>query len=435
MEYDMTQNLPSVPHLTTALTGPLQQLEKAIIHRQSDIEAWFRSQWLLTPPSITSSVDLRNSGFKVAPVDTNLFPAGFNNLNDDFTALCVQAAQAVLQTIMPSCRRILLIPESHTRNPHYYQSLATLQKILVRAGYHVHIGSLLENLTSAKSITLNNGDQMTLEPVVRVGDRLKVSGFEPCLIILNNDMSDGVPALLEGIEQPIHPHFNLGWASRLKSEHFRHYQEVSTEFAELINIDPWLIQPYFTNCGQVDFITREGEECVVRLSEELIVQIKQKYQEYQITQDPFIVVKADAGTYGMGILMVENSEQLRHLNRKQRNSMSTTKGSQKLSKVIIQEGVYSFETWGAEESVAEPVVYMIGQYVIGGFYRVHKGRGANENLNSPGMSFEPLAFAKACNTPEQKCDGDLQVNRFYTYGVIARLAALAAAREIKYLGE
>jgi oxygen-independent coproporphyrinogen-3 oxidase len=28
-------------------------------------------------------VDLRNAGFKLAPVDTNLFPAGFNNLNLD----------------------------------------------------------------------------------------------------------------------------------------------------------------------------------------------------------------------------------------------------------------------------------------------------------------------------------------------------------------
>jgi glutamate--cysteine ligase len=98
--------------------------------------------------------------------------------------------------------------------------------------------------------------------------------------------------------------------------------------------------------------------------------------------------------------------------------------------VIIQEGVYTFETWGQENGVAEPVVYMIGQNVIGGFYRVHKERGINENLNAPGMHFEPLAFEKPCNHPDHSLDPDCDQNRFYAYGVIARLALVAAAREM-----
>lgn len=431
MPQEITQ---SVPNLTTALTGPLQELEKAIISKQSEIEAWFREQWLVTPAPLTSSVDLRNAGFKLAPVDTNLFPAGFNNLNPDFTPLCVQAAQSALQAIMPCCKRILLIPENHTRNPHYYQSLLVLRNILISAGYKVHIGSLLDDLSEAKTIPLADGAELILEPVIREGNHIKVNGFEPCMILLNNDMSEGVPTLLKDIEQPIHPSTELGWNNRLKSEHFAYYQQVSEEFAELIDIDPWLIQPLFTNCGEVDFVKREGEDCLIAQAEKLAAKIKLKYQEYDIEHAPYIVVKADAGTYGMGVLMVESAEQLRSLNRKQRTRMSTTKGSQKLSKVIIQEGVHSFETWGNEAAVAEPVVYMMGQYVIGGFYRVHKGRAPNENLNAPGMHFEPLAFAQACNTPEQDKQPGANVNRFYSYGVIARLAALAAAREIKELG-
>jgi glutamate--cysteine ligase len=97
--------------------------------------------------------------------------------------------------------------------------------------------------------------------------------------------------------------------------------------------------------------------------------------------------------------------------------------------VIIQEGVYTFETWGQENAVAEPVVYMIGQHVIGGFYRVHAERGINENLNAPGMHFEPLAFEKPCNNPDNSLDPNCDQNRFYAYGVIARLALVAAARE------
>ena len=33
-----------VPHLTTALIGPLQDLEKRILKAQPDIEHWFRAQ-------------------------------------------------------------------------------------------------------------------------------------------------------------------------------------------------------------------------------------------------------------------------------------------------------------------------------------------------------------------------------------------------------
>jgi glutamate--cysteine ligase len=117
------------------------------------------------------------------------------------------------------------------------------------------------------------------------------------------------------------------------------------------------------------------------------------------------------------------------LNRKQRTKMSKTKGGQAVTQVIMQEGVYTFETWGEQQAVAEPVVYMLDHFVVGGFYRVHKARGANENLNAPGMHFEPLAFAESCITPDESKAPDANPNRFYAYGVIARLAMLAAARE------
>jgi glutamate--cysteine ligase len=35
-----------VPHLTTALTGPLLALEKNILDHMAGIEHWFRVQWL-----------------------------------------------------------------------------------------------------------------------------------------------------------------------------------------------------------------------------------------------------------------------------------------------------------------------------------------------------------------------------------------------------
>src|SRR5690606_27068183 len=122
--------------------------------------------------------------------------------------------------------------------------------------------------------------------------------------------------------------------------------------------------------------------------------------EYGIDQEPFVVVKADAGTYGMAVMMVRSADEVRQLNRKQRTKMAASKEGREVSGAIIQEGVYTRETWGEHQAAAEPVVYMIDHYVVGGFYRVHTKRGSADNLNAPGMQFEPLAFAEPCNTPD-----------------------------------
>ena len=137
----MTINNPEpVPHLTTPNTLPLQKLEQIMLTQKVDIETWFREQWKKTPAPLTSSVDIRNAGFKVAPVDTNLYPAGFNNLNPEFHPMCIQAAQSIVCGSMPGCQKIMLIPENHTRNLFYLESLSVLQDIFQNAGFEVKIG-------------------------------------------------------------------------------------------------------------------------------------------------------------------------------------------------------------------------------------------------------------------------------------------------------
>ena len=84
-------------------------------------------------------------------------------------------------------------------------------------------------------------------------------------------------------------------------------------------------------------------------------------------------------------------------------------------------------------AVAEPVVYMMDHFVIGGFYRVHTDRAVDENLNAPGSHFEPLAFETPCGLPDCAGEPDTVPNRFYAYGVVARLALLAAAIELQEL--
>ncbi|HEX5363544.1 MAG TPA: glutamate--cysteine ligase [Gallionella sp.] len=418
-----------VPHLTTALTGPLFDLEQRLLCAQPSIEHWFRTQWLEHAAPFYASVDLRNSGFKLAPVDTNLFPGGFNNLNPDFLPLCVQAMQSAVEKICPEARGILLIPENHTRNLFYLQNVAQIVTILKQAGMRVRVGSLLPEITQPTAIQLPNGSALTLEPLVRKDNRLGLADFDPCVVLLNNDLSAGVPEILKNLEQAVFPPLSAGWYMRLKSQHFAAYDRVAKEFAALVGIDPWLINPYFATCNQVNFQERVGEECLAAQVDGVLQKMRSKYAEYGVKHDPFVIVKADAGTYGMGIMTVKDASEITGLNRKQRNKMAVVKEGLQVHDVLVQEGVYTFEH--INDAVAEPVVYMVDHYVVGGFYRVHTGRGIDENLNAPGMSFEPLAFESCCTLPNPDCAPDDTPNRFYAYGVVARLALLAASLELE----
>lgn len=419
----------NMPHLKTIFHRSLPSLEQYLLDRQVQIEIWFRQQFQSISPPFYASVDLRNSEFKIAPVDTNLFPGGFNNLNPTFLSLAVQACQTVIEEYFPKSTKILLIPESHTRNPPYFDNVSTLQEIILKAGFDVRIGSLIHDLKEEKLLTLGNGKEILFEPIHRVGNRLMLKDFDPDLIILNNDLSGKVPDILQQIEQPIFPPLDMGWGTRTKSNHFAHYADVSREFSEFIAIDPWLITPLFRQCSSVDFMERKGEVCLVEETQTLLSEIALKYRQYEIEKKPFVTIKADAGTYGIGVIMVEDSSDLKNLNRKMRKEMAVTKGGGKLDRVIIQEGIYTNETWSEQAFAAEPIVYMIGRYVIGGFYRIHLTRGDNQNLNAPGMQIIPLNFTHGCNNPDYQMPGRECSNRFYAYGVVARLALLAAARE------
>jgi glutamate--cysteine ligase len=186
----------------------------------------------------------------------------------------------------------------------------------------------------------------------------------------------------------------------------------------------------FNQCGEVDFADGTGMECLQTNVDSLLTKIKRKYKEYGIQEKPFVVVKADNGTYGMGIMTVRDVKDLDEINRKTRNKMSVIKDGQSLSEVIIQEGVITHER--LNDAVAEPVVYMMDRYVVGGFYRIHAERGIDENLNAPGSSFVPLAFEQSAHTPQPGVKpGASAPNRFYMYGVIGRLAMLAASYELE----
>ncbi len=420
-----------VPHLITALTGPINELEQRMLESMPAIERWFRLEWMEHTPPFYTSVDLRNAGFKLAPVDTNLYPGGFNNLTPEMLPLAVQAAMAAIEKICPEAKNLLLIPEKHTRNTFYLSNVARLVQIFSLAGLNVRLGTLDETITEPTELQLADGSTLTVEPLVRTKRRLGLKHFDPCTILLNNDLSAGIPDVLKDLhEQYLLPPLHAGWAVRRKSQHFAAYEEVAKKFSKLLGMDPWLINPMYAVCDEVNFQEGTGIECLQSQVDALLNKIRRKYKEYGINEKPFVIVKADNGTYGMGIMTVRDAKDVAELNRRTRNKMSVVKDGQEVSRVIIQEGVPTYEQ--INEAVAEPVVYMIDRYVVGGFYRVHADRGIDENLNAPGASFVPLAFAEPMQMPKPGSrPGVSAPNRFYMYGVLGRLAMLAASYELE----
>ena len=416
-----------VPHLVTALTGPINELEQRVLDSMPAIERWFRLEWMEHTPPFYSSVDVRNAGFKLAPVDTNLFPGGWNNLTPPMLPLAVQAAMAAIEKICPEARNLLLIPENKASSTFYLSNVAQLQRIFHMAGLNVRIGSIDPAIKKTTTIELPNGESVTLEPVIRGKRRIGVKDFDPCTILLNNDLSAGVPGILEELhEQYLLPPLHAGWATRRKSKHFKCYEEVAKRLGKLLGVDPWLINPMFEKCGEVNLAEGVGMDCLSTNVDALLAKIRRKYKEYGIKEKPFVVVKADNGSHGMGIVTVRDVKDLAALaERVQAQSTSAP-----ACDILVQEGVLTKERMN--DAVAEPVVYMMDRYVVGGFYRVHADRGIDENLNAPGSSYVPLAFEQSTHLPQPGVKpGASAPNRFYMYGVVGRLAMLAASYELE----
>ncbi|MCS4533560.1 glutamate--cysteine ligase [Neisseria montereyensis] len=443
----------NLPAISPAYLPQLQEFERKILRNQIKIEAWFRQQWSEHQPPFYGSVDIRNAGYKMASIDMNLFPGGFNNLNPDFIQLSVHAAQDAVERSCPQAKSVLIVPENHTRNTFYLQNVYALSNILHTAGFEVRLGSLNPEITEPTEFETALGNKILLEPLLRTRGRVHLAdGFSPCLVLLNNDLSAGIPEILRDISQTVLPPLHGGWTTRRKTSHFAAYDKVAEDFAKLIDIDVWHINPYFEQISGLNFQEHEGEDILADAVERMLAKIQAKYDEKGITDKPFVIVKADAGTYGMGVMSVKSAEEIRRLNRKNRNKMAKVKEGLEVTEVIVQEGIYTYETLNG--AVSEPVVYMMDRFVIGGFFRVHEGRGVDENLNATGMSFVPLDQAipvaeREDSVDEERCkrifaqwdalgvpqtsaeNPDCECNRLYIYGVMARLSLLAASLELE----
>lgn len=157
------------------------------------------------------------------------------------------------------------------------------------AGLNARLGSISPDIKKPTELKLPNGETVLLEPVLRTKRRIGLKHFDPCTILLNNDLSAGVPGILEELyEQYLLPPVHAGWCTRRKSRHFQCYEEVAKRFGKLLGIDHWLIHPLFAKAEGLDFSegSTTGMGDLAAQVDALLTKVRRKYKEYGIKDKP-----------------------------------------------------------------------------------------------------------------------------------------------------
>ncbi|MBZ0167760.1 MAG: glutamate--cysteine ligase, partial [Candidatus Omnitrophica bacterium] len=381
-------------HATTSLSPTMSTLIERVRAKQSLIHDWLTSYEGSNELPIYSSVDIRESGAKIAVVDTNIFPAGFNNLCEHGQADAVKYLKAAIERRVQGCKNILIIAEEHTRNTWYLENIRILQQITQQAGYNVKVATFLtiqpEFCEKTRFVELETatGHPVRVHCFRKILEDYEAGRENFCLIILNNDLSTGIPDILTRAKVPIYPSIAAGWHSRLKSHHFAHTADLMAEFAHMIDVDPWLLSCQFREVRDIDINVDTDRHHLADVATELFTEITQKYKEHHIQDKPYIVLKSNSGTYGMGVVAIEEPQDILEFNRKKRNSLSVGKNSQAIHQFLLQEGVPTI--YNIAQQVSEVVIYQIENNLVGGFYRRHGSKGQRDNLNSKGMTFQTI---------------------------------------------
>src|SRR5262249_30192436 len=144
---------------------------------EGKLNAFLEEEFKKTPPPFYLSCDLRHSGHKVAVVDANLFPAGFNNLCKVFTAQSILTFKSELKRNFPEAKRLLIFPEAHTRNKFYFENLLRLFEILSQTGVEVRVAYGNHDFSEdPTTITLNEEKTLQLHQLQREGDKVFLKG-------------------------------------------------------------------------------------------------------------------------------------------------------------------------------------------------------------------------------------------------------------------
>ncbi len=370
----------------------IQDWLKKIETHEAAVQQFFNQYESRYLPPLYLSCDLRHSGRKLAIVDTNAFPGGFNNLCKSYSQQTITAFKKYFEKYFPNKRNVILFIEEHTRNRYYLENVATLKNLLSLANLQITLAYEGKQISEPELTLFLNDQSLTLYRLQNKQGELWAGASKADLVIANNDFSAGIPEALQKTSIPILPHPNMGWWQRTKTGHFKILTELIGEFAQVINADPWFLNAEFTEYHNSNL---QDEANIINLAKQvdiLISSLTQSYQAHQMDQQPYIFIKNNSGTYGMGILTAYSGEDILQLNRRERNKLLSSKGSQGVQSFILQEGIPTIDTYS--DFPIEPVIYQVGYENVGGFFRINSEKDNLSNLNSKGMYFSCLCLHK-----------------------------------------
>lgn len=395
-------------------------LHDQICKHYPELQTWFKSLTRELSYPVYSSYDIRDSGYKITNVDANIYPAGFNNICPTDKETSVELFRKYINTHYKfDVKNILLITEEHTKNPYYLENVATISDLLNQAGFKVKLAfpkDLQETLVleSATGRKLEFGSGYPQSPWV--------TEFKPDLIISNNDFSQALEEWGAGQTAAINPPRELGWYQRKKSRYFKNYNQIVDDFAKVIHADPFLMRVETEEYADFDINDDKSRDILAGQVDKFLSDLKVKYKQQNLAQEPFCFVKNNSGTYGLGVIKVNSAQEIKEWTYNARKKMKAAKGGRQIEAVIIQEGVPSVVT--SESAAAEPVIYMIGCELAGGFLRTHAERSSTESLNSPGAVYKKLCVTDLYND-RAKCPKE------NVYGWSAKLGLLAIGMEAR----
>lgn len=381
----------------------LNYTDPIIAKNLNKIDEWIKKKKEISKPPFYTSTDIRVSENKVVAVDTNIFPAGFNNLSNYFLKKSAKNIKMYIEKLNLPVERILIIPELHTRNPFYWDNIIAIKKMFEIAGILSDVGLIVDDGTNFMIEFDSTSDlKVKAATVDKSNNKVFVNDFMPDLILINNDFSTHFPNILKDIDQPVIPPVEVGWHSRRKNIHFDFYNSLVDEFCKIFNMDSNIFQLKTELIKNINVEEYDDRLKVANLINDL---------KSRIGSEQNIFIKSNSGTYGMSVMQVNEGSQFLNLNRSGKKKMKVSKGGKLLSDLIVQEGVDSI--FGKKE----PVYYLIDCEVSGAFYRVNDNKSSRDNLNTRGMYFEPIS--------------ESGLNP--TISIISQIGSLATGLEIQHL--
>lgn len=392
---------------------------------------------------VYASMDVRDAGWKTCVVDVNLFPAGFNILTPADRERGAQRMREFwsAKLLKTGPWKIAVVPEAHTNNAGYLENLAGILDLLRHAGCEPRLLWPAEPaIPKAWKLKTRSGAELVYLPPAEALDGADA-------LLLNHDLSGGIPKAIANVNLPTFPSTKLGWYRRRKTTHQEIVESLLQGLArKLPFFDPWYFTPRSEKLllgAELDLATDPGIESLARRVDAMLATLAKEHADRGISDQPFVFLKNDAGTYGLGVVSVGSGTEIREKAKWIQDRFRKGKESVAVSQLILQEGVPTALQYQADPTkpeslvVGEPVLYLVNGIPVGGFLRIQESLGQAgrwQNLNQPGSKLEALDCLGSApdRRPFPKLRGlepCEQLSQRHVYGFLARLHATAAGLE------